>query len=172
MGFKAARSAELMNQSLSSSTLSMDRIHEEKFDVEDRLQKVREELEDIKRQNEEYQKNLGLMARKKESLERELKQTQKELANAKSTIHKLENDTLTHLSLGRQAVQSDNDNNQIYDMYQDALHKIEKQEQIIAQKDNIIETSSNISSDRDIQSHQDQAQVQSVSKFVNHNFES
>ena len=63
MGFKAARSAELMNQSLSSSTLSMDRIHEEKFDVEDRLQKVREELEDIKRQNEEYQKNLGLMAR-------------------------------------------------------------------------------------------------------------
>lgn len=101
-----------------------------------------------------------------------MKQTQKELANAKSTIHKLENDTLTHLSLGRQAVQSDNDNNQIYDMYQDALHKIEKQEQIIAQKDNIIETSSNISSDRDIQSHQDQAQVQSVSKFVNHNFES
>lgn len=52
-----------MNQSLSSSTMSMDRIHEEKFDVEDRLQKVREELEDIKRQNEEYQKNLGLMAK-------------------------------------------------------------------------------------------------------------
>ena len=41
----------------------MDRIHEEKFDVEDRFQKVREELEDIKRQNEEYQKNLGLMAK-------------------------------------------------------------------------------------------------------------
>ena len=54
-----------------------------------------------------------------------MKQTQKELTNAKSTIHKLENDTLTHLSLGRQAVQSDNDNNQIYDMYQDALHKID-----------------------------------------------
>ena len=88
-----------------------------------------------------------------------MKQTQKELANAKSTIHKLENDTLTHLSLGRQAVQSESDNNQIYDMYQDALHKIEKQEQIIAQKDDFIETSSNISSDRDIQSHQDQAQV-------------
>ena len=90
-----------------------------------------------------------------------MKQTQKELAHAKSTIHKLENDTLTHLSLGRQGVQSESDNNQIYDMYQDALHKIEKQEQTIAQKDNIIETSSNISSDRDIQSHQDQAQVQS-----------
>ena len=60
---KAARSAELMNQSLSSSTMSMDRIHEEKFDVEDRLQKVREELEDIKRQNEEYQKNLSNMAK-------------------------------------------------------------------------------------------------------------
>ena len=43
--------------------MSMDRIHEEKFDVEDRLQKVREELEEIKRQNEEYQKNLGLMAK-------------------------------------------------------------------------------------------------------------
>ena len=52
-----------MNQSLSSSTMSMDRIHEEKFDVEDRLQKVREELEDIKRQNEEYQKNLSNMAK-------------------------------------------------------------------------------------------------------------
>ena len=43
--------------------MSMDRIHEEKFDVEDRLQKVREELEDIKRQNEEYQKNLSNMAK-------------------------------------------------------------------------------------------------------------
>ena len=52
-----------MNQSLSSSTMSMDRIHEEKFDVEDRLQKVKEELEDIKRQNEDYQKNLALMAK-------------------------------------------------------------------------------------------------------------
>ncbi len=41
----------------------MDRIHEEKFDVEDRLQKVREELEDIKRQNEEYQRNISLMAK-------------------------------------------------------------------------------------------------------------
>ena len=74
-------------------------------------------------------------------------------------MDKLINETLTHLSLGRQAVQSENNNNQMYDMYQDARHKIEKQEQIIAQKDNIIETSSNISSDRDIQSHQDQAQV-------------
>ena len=52
-----------MNQSLSSSTMSMDRIHEEKFDVEDRLQKVKEELEDIKRQNEDYQKNIALMAK-------------------------------------------------------------------------------------------------------------
>ena len=43
--------------------MSMDRIHEEKFDVEDRLQKIREELEDIKRQNEEYQKNLSNMAK-------------------------------------------------------------------------------------------------------------
>ena len=43
--------------------MSMDRIHEEKFDVEDRLQKVKEELEDIKRQNEDYQKNLALMAK-------------------------------------------------------------------------------------------------------------
>ena len=100
--------------------------------------------------------------KRKDALEKELRRTQAELENANAKIRRLENETLTHLSLARpQTVQStaDQDQNQIYEAYQDALHKIEKQEQLLAQKDHMMETSSNISSDKDIQSHLDQSQV-------------
>ena len=50
---KGARSAELMNQSLSSSTMSMDRMHEEKFCCENCFQKVRVEIKDLKLENED-----------------------------------------------------------------------------------------------------------------------
>ena len=60
-----------------------------------------------------------------------------------------ENQTLTDMSLGRQ------DSKDIERL----KRKIEKQEQLLAAKDHLIETSSNISSDKDIQSHMDQSQV-------------
>ena len=79
----------------------------------------------------------------------ELKTTRDELADAQQKIMNYENQTLTDMSLGRQ------DSKDIERL----KRKIEKQEQLLAAKDHLIETSSNISSDKDIQSHMDQSQV-------------
>ena len=43
--------------------------------------------------------------------------------------------------------------------------KIEKQQKLLAEKDHLIETSSNMSSDRDMQSHMDQSEVDSKSRL-------
>ena len=68
---------------------------------------------------------------------------------AQKKILEYENQTLTDMSLKRA------DSKEVEQL----KLKIEKQQKLLAEKDHLIETSSNMSSDRDIQSHMDQSEV-------------
>ena len=137
-----------MNKSLSSSTLSVDRVHDIS-DTEETLIKLKAELAELKRQRNKYVTNLNIITKKHEDLCVELKKTKDELASAQQKVINYEAQTLTDMSLGR------HDSKDIERLKQ----KIAKQEKLLAEKDHLIETSSNISSDKDIQSHMDQSQV-------------
>ena len=71
------------------------------------------------------------------------------MAAAQKKVLEYENQTLTDMSLKRA------DSKEVERL----KLKIEKQEKLLAEKDHLIETSSNISSDRDMQSHMDQSEV-------------
>ena len=68
---------------------------------------------------------------------------------AQKKILEYENQTLTDMSLKRA------DSKEVEQL----KLKIEKQQKLLAEKDHLIETSSNMSSDRDMQSHMDQSEV-------------
>ena len=110
---------------------------------------MKAELAELKRQRNKYVTNLNIITKKHEDLCVELKKTKDELASAQQKVINYEAQTLTDMSLGR------HDSKDIERLKQ----KIAKQEKLLAEKDHLIETSSNISSDKDIQSHMDQSQV-------------
>lgn len=148
MIFRAADAAEQMNKSLSSSTISIDRVHDTS-DTEEVLIKLKAELAELKRQRNKYVTNLNIITAKHEELSIELKKTKDELASAQQKVINYEAQTLTDMSLGR------HDSKDIERLKQ----KIARQEKQLVEKDHLLETSSNISSDKDIQSHMDQSQV-------------
>ena len=74
---------------------------------------------------------------------------------AQKKILEYENQTLTDMSLKRA------DSKEVEQL----KLKIEKQQKLLAEKDHLIETSSNMSSDRDMQSHMDQSEVDSKSRL-------
>ena len=137
-----------MNKSLSSSTMSIDRVHDTS-DTEEVLIKLKAELAELKRQRNKYVTNLNIITAKHEELSVELKKTKDELASAQQKVINYEAQKLTDMSLGR------HDSKDIERLKQ----KIAKQEKQLTEKDHLLETSSNISSDKDIQSHMDQSQV-------------